>query len=203
MVKEQWFIDAVKQEPDAFVIIGHSPVNDDNTFPIVFDAIRKVHPLTPILLQGGHSHVRDCVQYDGRSMAIESGRYLETIGWLSANLSQASSTGNISFSRSYIDANRRNYAFHSDLSKHQHFDTAKGIHITNAMTKIADEWNLTQVFGKAPQDYYLARYSPDNTSSLLNLLTNEVLPTIISTSNPDRKSIPNIVLANSGSQSEY
>lgn len=28
----------------------------------------------------GHSHIRDCQQYDGRSMALESGRYMETIG---------------------------------------------------------------------------------------------------------------------------
>lgn len=34
-----------------------------------------------ILTRGlGHSHIRDCQQYDGRSMALESGRYMETIG---------------------------------------------------------------------------------------------------------------------------
>lgn len=210
MVKEQWFIDAIKTAPDTFVIAGHSPVRDDNTFKIVFDAIRAVHPDTPMLWLGGHSHIRDCVQYDDRSMAIESGRYLETIGWLSANLSssshhQSSSAGEVSFSRSYIDANRRNYAFHSGLSglATHLFDTIKGKYITHAMTKVADEWNLTQVYGTAPLDYYLARYSPDNTSSLLNLLTEEVLPTVISTSNLDRQSTPNIVLANSGSQSEF
>ena len=28
--------------------------------PIVFDAVRAVHPTTPILILGGHSHIRDC-----------------------------------------------------------------------------------------------------------------------------------------------
>ena len=64
--------------------------------PIVFDAVRAVHPTTPILILGGHSHIRDCrkgrlfacllclthipVQFDGRSIALESGRYMETVG---------------------------------------------------------------------------------------------------------------------------
>ncbi len=28
--------------------------------PAVFNAVRAVHPLTPILILGGHSHIRDC-----------------------------------------------------------------------------------------------------------------------------------------------
>ncbi|KAJ7863605.1 hypothetical protein B0H14DRAFT_2348878 [Mycena olivaceomarginata] len=41
-------------------------------------------PLTPILILGGHTHIRDCLQLDGRSMSLESDRYIETIGWMSA-----------------------------------------------------------------------------------------------------------------------
>lgn len=84
--------------------------------PLVFNAIRAIHPLTPILILGGkhrlihetvvcsnndhigHTHIRDCrmlslvldwrmpwaqlclVQLDGRSMSLESGRYMETVG---------------------------------------------------------------------------------------------------------------------------
>jgi hypothetical protein len=68
-----------------------------STGPLVYHAIRDVHPDTPILIFGGHSHIRDCrafvcnilrashltmlsVQFDGRSMALESGRYMETVG---------------------------------------------------------------------------------------------------------------------------
>lgn len=82
MVKEAWFLQAIKEEPDLFLLAGHMPVSKDK-WPFVYDAIRAVHPLTPITVFGGHTHIRDCVQFDGRSMALESGRYMETLGWMS------------------------------------------------------------------------------------------------------------------------
>lgn len=33
------------------------------TGPLVFDAIRAVHPKTPIIINGGHLHIRDCGPY--------------------------------------------------------------------------------------------------------------------------------------------
>ncbi len=133
MVLESWFAEAIKDEPDVFLLAGHMPVRNDQ-FPTVVGAIRKVHPTTPILVLGGHSHIRDCTMYDQYSMGLESGRYLETIGWMSMNFTQNGPT----FSRSYIDANRRNYAFHANLSsKPEKFDTALGKKITKQMGEVA------------------------------------------------------------------
>ena len=79
--------------------------------PTVFNAVRAVHPLTPILIFGGHTHIRDCVQLDQRSMALESGRYFETVGWMSANLNAAKGNSDpIKFSRRYLDPNNVTYA---------------------------------------------------------------------------------------------
>jgi len=33
--------------------------------PLVFNAIRAVHPTTPILILGGHTHIRDCSMWRG------------------------------------------------------------------------------------------------------------------------------------------
>lgn len=82
MVKEPWFLEAIAEAPDFFLLAGHMPVSKDN-WPAVFNTIRAVHPLTPIFIFGGHTHIRDCVQLDNRSMSIESGRYMETVGWMS------------------------------------------------------------------------------------------------------------------------
>ncbi|KAJ7156964.1 Metallo-dependent phosphatase-like protein [Mycena crocata] len=125
MVNETWFADAIKDEPDVFLLAGHMPIARDN-WPLVFDAIRAVHPLTPILILGGHTHIRDCLQMDGRSMSLESGRYMETLGWMSADLPAPKGHGrhngedhghsgggsdskNITFSRRYLDPNRVTY----------------------------------------------------------------------------------------------
>lgn len=77
MVKEQWvrvmcffspfilsliylqFSEAIAEEPDLFLLAGHMPVSNDS-WPLVFDAIRAVHPNTPILIFGGHTHIRNC-----------------------------------------------------------------------------------------------------------------------------------------------
>jgi 2',3'-cyclic-nucleotide 2'-phosphodiesterase (5'-nucleotidase family) len=202
MIKEQWFLDAIQERPDFFLLVGHMPVRNDD-WPAVVSAIRAVHSDVPLVVTGGHTHIRDCYIYDDHAFGIESGRYLETIGWLAFNISDKASNANstaTSFSRTYIDANRRNYAIHAGLSSPSKLPTSKGRKITKEMNKVAKSWNLTQVFGTNPQDYYLDRVPASSPSSLLYLLTQKVLPTVISTSNPNRSSIPNIVIANSGSQ---
>jgi 2',3'-cyclic-nucleotide 2'-phosphodiesterase (5'-nucleotidase family) len=144
MVQEQWFGEAIQERPDFFLLVGHMPVRKDQ-WPTVLAPIRKLHPDTPIFIAGGHTHIRDTVVYDQAAVGIESGRYLETIGWLAANLTRGDNgvAPKTTFSRSYIDANRRNYAFHAGLSE-QRLDTPLGRHITTAMGRVAKDWNLTQ-----------------------------------------------------------
>ena len=197
MVKEAWFLDAIHDRPDFFLLVGHMPVRNDD-WPVVIEAIRAMHADVPLIIAGGHTHIRDCVVYDDHAFGIESGRYLETVGWLAFNMSDGA--GPTAFGRSYIDANRRNYAFHAGLSGPSQLPTSKGRRITHQMDSVAQAWNLTEVYGSTPADYYLSRVPPSSPSSILHLLANEVLPTVISTSNANRTGVPNIVLANSGSQ---
>ncbi|KAJ3494038.1 hypothetical protein NLG97_g4341 [Lecanicillium saksenae] len=56
MVKQQWFVDAVntKEPVDLFVLFGHNPISQKDkgsTFKTVWDAIRAVHPATPITIR--------------------------------------------------------------------------------------------------------------------------------------------------------
>merc|ERR1711881_590381 len=44
--------------------------------------IRGVQWDVPIAFLGGHSHIRDYKKYDSKSAALESGRYMETIGFM-------------------------------------------------------------------------------------------------------------------------
>lgn len=198
MVNEQWFAEAIAEEPDVFVLIGHMPVSFDN-WPTVFDAVRAVHPLTPILIFGGHSHIRDCQQYDSRSMALESGRYMETIGWMSADLEAATgNANNISFTRRYLDQNRVTYEYHTQMSN-QTFDTAYGRSITDGLQELAVSFDLSYLYGTSPQDYTINQNPYPSNGSLLSLFIADAIPYALSINNT-RDSIPAIFITNSGSQ---
>ncbi|EJD02036.1 uncharacterized protein FOMMEDRAFT_134660 [Fomitiporia mediterranea MF3/22] len=194
MVKEQWFAEAITEEPDLFLLAGHMPVSEDN-WPTVFNAIRAVHPQTPILIFGGHTHIRDCTQFDGRSMALESGRYMETVG---VNFSQISSTGNLSFSRRYLDANKLTYEFHTSRG-YNSFDTRNGRNMSQGLRELAERFDLNFTFGTAPRDYTLDRDPYPSNGSELTLFVEQVIPTALQL-NTTQTDIPVPFIAISGSQ---
>ncbi|RMY05362.1 hypothetical protein D0867_10053 [Hortaea werneckii] len=83
-LKEKWFQDALREEDvDLFLVAGHVPVRESEEYDAVYRAIRAVKWDTPIVFFGGHTHVRDFKRWEDKAMGIESGRYLETIGFLS------------------------------------------------------------------------------------------------------------------------
>ncbi|OAQ95111.1 ser/thr protein phosphatase family [Purpureocillium lilacinum] len=183
MVKESWFTEALasKKPVDMFVLFGHNPVRQTDyasTFQIVFDAIRGVHAKTPVQIFGGHSHIRDFSVYDDSSVAIESGRYCETLGWMSMsgfdssnsgfkgvknphgvkNPSRPAKTGSKSpfvYSRRYLDWNRKTFVYHSKVDEDK-FDYHSGERVTGDIGKVRDELKLGDVYGCAPQDWCMS-----------------------------------------------
>ncbi|RDB25284.1 Uncharacterized protein PB2B2.06c [Hypsizygus marmoreus] len=194
MVKAPWFAEAIKEEPDVFLLAGNMPVTKDN-WPVVFDAIRNVHTLTPIVILGGHAGIRDCLQLDARSMSLESGRNMETIGWLTAKLDDGKSNKNITFSRRYLDTNRVTYEYHTGLANST-FDTPKGISISSGLKDLAQKFDLSSVLGRAPNDFTINQAPYPSKTSLLTLFIEEAVPTVLATNNT-RASIPHIIIANS------
>ncbi|KAI0753174.1 Metallo-dependent phosphatase-like protein [Daedaleopsis nitida] len=197
MVKEHWFAEAIKEEPDFFLLVGHMPVAKTDNWPTVFNAIRAIHPTTPMFILGGHTHIRDCVQYDGRSMALESGRYMETVGWMSAKLDHRGSTKDITFSRRYLDPNRVTYEYHTGRGNFT-YDTLKGKFITEGLNELAKKFDLSMLFGTAPQDYTLTQVPFPSNHSLLSLFA-EAMKFALTVNNP-RTAVPNVMITNSGSQ---
>lgn len=63
LVKESWFLSAIKYERpiDIFVIIGHNPVratDNTSTLGLIYQTIRELRPNVPIQAFGGHTHIR-------------------------------------------------------------------------------------------------------------------------------------------------
>ncbi|CBQ68022.1 conserved hypothetical protein [Sporisorium reilianum SRZ2] len=208
MVEEEWFdrsLDLARDwGVDAFVVLGHMPVSGDPGWEAVHGKIRSRFPDTPIAIFGGHTHVRDCRMMDSQTMALESGRYMETIGFMGVKDLQkrkrAGGRGKVKFTRRYIDANARNFAHHLQLRSPRELATKKGTFIRFIMDAIAEAWSLSRLHGVVPQDYYLDRVPYGDKASLLSLLAERVLPSVVRPAEKSRQHKQSLVLINSGSQ---
>lgn len=90
-------------------------------------------------------------------------------------------------------------AFHAGLEVSQ-MATKLGKYVRHLMDSIADTWKLTQLHGVAPKDYYLDRVPFPHQDSLLSLLQDEVLPTVVRDADASRNGKQNLILINAGSQ---
>ena len=193
-VKEKWFLDALNSGPiDLIVVAGHVQLATSRwagqEFPWIFDAIRKNAATrnTPIAFFGGHAHVRDARKFDDRAYGIASGRYAETVGFLSlSNLSNNAVAGedndisslatpNLTCQRRYIDSNLFSYYHHSGKTSAT-FDTQLGIDVSKDITKARAALQLDKAYGCAPSDLSLY-YAPYlSNQSILTWLETQVFP---------------------------
>ncbi|KIM60913.1 hypothetical protein SCLCIDRAFT_1216413 [Scleroderma citrinum Foug A] len=198
MVNETWFKNAIaKGQSDVFVLVGHMPVAREpleSKWDVLVKEIRKENPDTPIMIFGGHSHVRNCSDYGSLTMALQSGRYMDTIGWMSANLTGAKiNPTEIAFSRRYLDQNRVTYQYHTRELKVS-FDTPEGLDIKRGLKDLADRYNLTYQYGIAPQDYLSTRVPYNSKDSIWPLFINKALPVALDVDNRG----PYIAVINTG-----
>ncbi|KOS19469.1 Uncharacterized protein ESCO_001008 [Escovopsis weberi] len=203
-VKEEWFQDAIKERPDLFVVAGHVGLRMDE-FQIIFRAIRKENWNTPIAFFGGHMHVRDAVQYDSRSMALASGRYLETIGWMSISgldikepkreAVAAAAAAGPSFTRKYMDNNLLGMYYHTGLNEST-FPTEDGLKTSKMIEDARAALNLDHRFGCAPRNLWISRVKYPSEDSIFTWLEKEVIPDIAV--QKERRDKARLVLVNTG-----
>ncbi|KID89232.1 hypothetical protein MGU_03917 [Metarhizium guizhouense ARSEF 977] len=224
MVKESWFTEALasKKQVDLFILFGHNPVRATDkysTFKVVFDAIRASHPKTPVQLLGGHTHIRDFAVYDDNAVGIESGRFCETLGWMSISGFDSSNSGfhgvghpqgvpNPSrparegakspfvYSRRYLDWNRKTFLYHSKQTE-KTYDYHSGLRVTGDITRDREELKLGQVYGCAPQDYCIdcVPFTDDKKNIFPGVIYPAVSAIVL---NETRKDKSRIILGNTG-----
>nr|POE89755.1 secreted protein [Quercus suber] len=198
-VKEQWFQDAIREKDvDLIIVAGHVPVRDSEEFELIYKTIRGENWNTPIAFFGGHTHIRDYRKFEKKVWALESGRYMETLGFLSISglgtgkkdtpLEQAS----VEFNRLYIDNNLYSLHHHSGTNAST-FDTGLGHNVSQAIRSARSTLDLDKTFGCAPQDYWLSRAPYPSNESMISWLENEVLPDSFETLRA-----PSIVITNTG-----
>ncbi|KAH7335691.1 Metallo-dependent phosphatase-like protein [Rhizoctonia solani] len=204
MVQQEWFKEAIKSKVDVFVLLGHvDPQQLDGSGPadnitLVYEAIRREHRFTPIMIFAGHAHKRWCRTFEveskgesfTRSMLIESGRYFDTVGWMSVKLDNNTTPQDLTFSRRFLDNNIPTYMFHTRIKNETDFHTFNGTRLTKFIKKMENDEALSKVWGELDSDYYLDREDwneqEEDKSSLFTFYLNAVQATLIdSTKSPN------------------
>jgi hypothetical protein len=203
-IKEDWFQDAIGEDVDLFVVIGHVTLNGPE-YKAIYKAIRSENWDTPIQFFGGHSHIRDFAKYDDKAYGLQSGRYMETIGWMSIegierrgvkeSPQELRSRASMSFKRRYIDNNLFGYHYHTGLNAAT-FPTEHGQKVTKMIHQARVALDLDYNYGCAPKDLWMSRAPYPSNNSLFTWLENEVVPEIIV--NPERGNIPTLAMTNTG-----
>ncbi|KAJ6446979.1 ser/thr protein phosphatase family [Purpureocillium lavendulum] len=201
-IKEEWFQEAIREKPDLFVVIGHVGLRMEE-FRTIFTALRKQNWHIPIVFFGGHAHVRDALSYDSQSFAMASGRYFETIGWMSVDGlrkakkpgKDASTESSVSFTRKYMDNNLYGMYYHTGLNKTT-FPTDHGKRVSSMIAKARSALQLDYTYGCAPKDLWMSRAKFPSNESIYSWLQDEVLPDIIV--NDTRKDKARLAIVNTG-----
>lgn len=199
-IKEQWFKDAIQDKKvDLFLVAGHVPVRDSPEFEAVYKAIRDENWDTPIAFFGGHTHIRDYRKFEKKAFGLESGRYMETLGFMSISGLNAGKKDVVvpvaspKFQRMYIDNNLFSMHHHSGTN-YTTFGTDLGRNVSKAISTARKELKLDDTFGCAPHDYWLNRAPYPSNDSLLSLIDQKVIPSIFK----DSSKAPSIVITNTG-----
>ncbi|KAK1590910.1 calcineurin-like phosphoesterase [Colletotrichum navitas] len=206
-IKSDWFKKMLEEEkPDLFVVIGHVGLRMPE-FKAIFTAIRKGNWFAPIAFFGGHAHVRDALKFDKDAFALASGRYGETIGWMSIdNIKRAKSASatdevsaeiapSASFTRKYIDNNLFGLYHHTGLNETT-FPTEYGKNVTKMIEKARKALDLDYKYGCAPKDLWVNRAPYPSDDSIFTWLETQVLPDVIH--KKDRKDVPRLAIVNTG-----
>ena len=210
-VKEKWFQEAIRdREVDLFLVIGHVPLRTQE-FASIFKAIREQQWDVAIQFFGGHTHIRDYAKYDSKAYGLESGRYMETIGFMSVtglptggkpqSMSMDAAAPHVpraaspKFSRRYIDNNLFSFHQHSNLDETT-FPTEHGRNVSTMIASAREALKLDTTFGCAPRDYWTNRAPYPSKNSIFSWLQDEVLPDMVL--DVDRADVPRMVLVNTG-----
>lgn len=156
---------------DMVVVAGHIPPTDpDNELKLVHERLRQLFPDVVVQYFGGHSHIRDFVRFDNKSTCLQSGKFAETVGFLSID---DPNSKDVKFFRRYIDFNKRSFRFHS-MSKN--IFTEQGSKLSKRISQLRQDLGLNEIIGYIPKSYYLSARNLSAEDNLYHLLTSTILP---------------------------
>ncbi|KAJ5198434.1 uncharacterized protein N7498_007551 [Penicillium cinerascens] len=198
-IKEDWFQEAIRdKDVDLFLVAGHVPAHSPE-YRAIFEEIRGIRWDTPIQFFGGHQHIRDYAKYDSKAFALASGRFMETIGFMSidglSTSDRPSTTSGPVFKRRYIDNNLYSFYHHTGLDE-ESFPTEKGRNVSQLITESRSALRLDRVHGCAPRTLWMSRVPYPHKDSVFTWLQTQVLPD--SLKDESRGEVPSVAILNTG-----
>ena len=191
-VKTKWFQEAIRdRDIDLIIVFGHVAIRSTE-YDVIYKAIRAELWDMPIAFLGGHAHVRDYKVFEKKAVALASGRYFETVGFLSiaglttgskdkVHTNAAHAASSVKFSRRYIDNNLFSLQHHANKDSGS-FPTKAGLEVSQMITAARKELRLSSRLGCAPQTLWLNRAPYKSNASLFTWLEESVLPDQLSAS---------------------
>ncbi|KAF2115888.1 Metallo-dependent phosphatase-like protein [Lophiotrema nucula] len=205
-VKEDWFKEAIQDtELDLIIVFGHVDIRS-HEYATLFSTIRSAQWDTPIQFFGGHTHIRDYKKFDAKSVALESGRYMETLGFMSIEGLRAGGTkeqapkpqkSKLKFSRLYLDNNLFSLHHHSGKNDTT-FPTERGQNVSKHIDEARISLGLTERYGCAPRDLWVNRRPYPHKESIFTWLEKEVLPDQVYQSARVKNGSKALVITNTG-----
>lgn len=129
----------------------------------IVSAIRQIRrDDLPILVLAGHSHLRKYVRIDARAVAIEAGRYTDTVGFVSYDSIHG-------FEHVFIDGS---VSALQRVACAEQFETKEGVALTNDIRAASARLGLSTVVGCSSDTYFARTGQP----SLRKLYLDEVVP---------------------------
>ncbi|CAB4254429.1 similar to Saccharomyces cerevisiae YHR202W Putative protein of unknown function [Maudiozyma barnettii] len=176
-IKKEWFLQLINKYPsnkiDVLLVFGHLSATDpvEHEINYLYDVLRSFYPDTVIQFFGGHSHIRDFVKFDDRSTCLQSGRFSDTVGFISINNIKSKHSEPIFFRR-YLDFNKRSFKFHA---KTKHLSTKVGNYVSSKINVLRTILDLDHQYGIVPQTYYMMARPLDSESNIYYLFKSEIL----------------------------
>ena len=197
-IKEDWFQEAIRdKEVDLFLVAGHVPAHSPE-YRAIFREIRRIRWDVPIQFFGGHEHIRGYARYDSKAIALASGRFMETIGFMSidglSTSDQPSAASTPIFRRRYIDNNLFSFYHHSGLDN-ETFPTKEGRHVSQLIAESRSALQLDTVHGCAPRNFWMLRVPYPNPDSIYTWLETQVLSDL---KDDSRGAVPTVAILNTG-----
>ncbi|KAJ5241878.1 uncharacterized protein N7469_000205 [Penicillium citrinum] len=200
-IQEDWFQEAIhEKEVDLFLVAGHVPAHSPE-YRAIFRAIRSVRSDIPIQFFGGHEHIRDYAKYDEKAVSLASGRFMETIGFMSIDgLSTANGPSDVAsggpvFNRRYIDNNLHSFYHHSESDENS-FPTEKGLNVSRLIAESRTALELDKIYGCVPRDLWMSRRPYPHDASVYTWLEEDVL--VESLKDGSRGDRPAVATVNTG-----